>query len=146
MTSSDASYSDDPERRYSSCGFVLLLNGGIVHYKATKQNTVATSSTEAELLAVSTLAKEYLLWIRLFENIGIDLNYEAVISLDNQRTIRLITKEAPKYGRRRIHKELPPQKHANFIKQIGMEDIKSLIATGSSNQRGLMTGLPTSSP
>ncbi|KAI0997994.1 hypothetical protein K3495_g10197 [Podosphaera aphanis] len=142
MTFSDASYGDDPETRHSSCGFALLLYG------------------EAELLAVSTLAKEYLWWIRLFDNIGLDLNHEAVISLDNQQTIRLITKEAPKLVTKLKHvdihqlwlrqecqagkvkvewiptadmvadgftKELPPQKHANFIKKMGMEDIKTLI-------------------
>ncbi|RKF59860.1 Retrovirus-related Pol polyprotein from transposon TNT 1-94, partial [Erysiphe neolycopersici] len=62
MTFRVASYGDDPETRHSSCGFALLLYGGIVHYKATKQKTVTTSSTEAELLAVSILAKEYLWW------------------------------------------------------------------------------------
>ncbi|KAI0992677.1 hypothetical protein K3495_g15508, partial [Podosphaera aphanis] len=96
MSFSDASFGDDTETRHSSCGFALLLYGGIVHYKATKQKTVTTSSTEAELLAVSTLAKEYLWWIRLFENINLDLNHEAIISLDNQQTIRLISKETPK--------------------------------------------------
>ncbi|KAI0994702.1 hypothetical protein K3495_g13480 [Podosphaera aphanis] len=149
MKFSDASYGDDPETRHSSCGFALLLYGGIVHYKATKQKTVTTSSIEAELLAVSTLAKEYLWWIRLFENIGLELNQDAVISLDNQQTIRLITKDAPKLVTKLKHidihqlwirqefkagnikvewvltadmvadgftKELPPQKHANFLK------------------------------
>ncbi|KAI0996704.1 hypothetical protein K3495_g11479 [Podosphaera aphanis] len=160
MTFSDASYGDDPETRHSSCGFALLLYGRIVHYKATKQKTVTTSSTEAELLAVSTLPIEYIWWIRLFKNIGLDLNLDAIISLDNQQTIRLIQKEAPKLVTKLKHvdiyqlwirqecqagnikvewvptaemvadgftKELSPQQHAKFIKQISMEDIKTLI-------------------
>ncbi|KAI0994616.1 hypothetical protein K3495_g13565, partial [Podosphaera aphanis] len=113
MTFSDASYGDDPETRHSSCGFALLLYGGIVHYKATKQKTVTTSSTEAELLAVSTLAKEYLWWIRLFENIGLELNQDAVISLDNQQTIRLITKDAPKLVTKLKHIDI----HQLWIRQ-----------------------------
>lgn len=37
MRISDASYGDDQETRHSSCGFALLMYGGIVHYKATEQ-------------------------------------------------------------------------------------------------------------
>ena len=166
MTFSDASFADDPETRHSSCGFALMLYGGIVHYKATKQKTVTTSSTEAELLAVSYLAKEYLWWMRLFDGIELDLNHEAVISLDNKQTIRLITKESPKLvtklkhvdihqlwirqecqaGRIKVEwvptdqmvadgftKELSPQKHKNFIQQIGMQDITWLIKENNTN-------------
>ena len=113
MTFSDASFADDPETRHSSCGFALMLYGGIVHYKATKQKTVTTSSTEAELLAVSYLAKEYLWWMRLFDGIELDLNHEAVISLDNKQTIRLITKESPKLVTKLKHVDI----HQLWIRQ-----------------------------
>ena len=59
-TYSDAVYADDKETRQSSFGFCLQLFGGVVHYKATKQKTVITSLTEAELLALSSIAKEFI--------------------------------------------------------------------------------------
>lgn len=161
MSFSDASYGDDIQTRHSSCGFALILYGGIVHYKATKQKTVTTSSTESELLAVSLLAKEFIWWMRLYEYLQLDLNHESVISLDNQQTIRLATASDPKLvtklkhvdihqmwirqecqaGRVKIEwvsssnmvadgftKELPPQRHAIFLKQLGIVDIYELIA------------------
>ena len=62
-TYSDAAYADDKETRWSSFGFCLQLFGDVVHYKAIKQKTVVTSSTEAELLALSSTAKEFIYWL-----------------------------------------------------------------------------------
>jgi hypothetical protein len=60
MTTSDTVFSNDPTTRYSSNGFCFQLYGGVIHYKATKQYIVTTSSTEAELPALSTTAKEFI--------------------------------------------------------------------------------------
>jgi hypothetical protein len=60
MTSSDSAFADHPETRYSSYGFCFSLFGGVIHYKAIKGTTVTTSSTEAELLALSMTGKEYI--------------------------------------------------------------------------------------
>ncbi|KAI0997641.1 hypothetical protein K3495_g10547 [Podosphaera aphanis] len=67
VASSDASFADDPETRYSSNGFCLQLFNGMIHWKATKQKSVTTSSTEAELLALTITAKEYIWWISLLQ-------------------------------------------------------------------------------
>ncbi len=58
LCTSDAAYADDPVTRRSTAGFVFLLFGGPVDWKSTKQRTVTTSSTEAELIASSEAAKE----------------------------------------------------------------------------------------
>jgi reverse transcriptase-like protein len=71
---SDAAFADDKITRFSSYGYCLQLFGGIIHYKAIKQRTVTTSSTEAELLAISNTAKEYMWWIQLFKAINFDLH------------------------------------------------------------------------
>ena len=57
--SSDAAFADNPDRK-SSFGYLFKLFGGPIAWKATKQATVTTSSTEAELLAISTASKEVL--------------------------------------------------------------------------------------
>ena len=57
--SSDAAFADLPDRK-SSYGYVFKLYGGAITWKATKQPTVTTSSTEAELLAISAATKEAL--------------------------------------------------------------------------------------
>ena len=44
----------------------MVLHYGCIHFKATKQHTVTTSSTEAELLTVSLTVKELMWWKRFF--------------------------------------------------------------------------------
>lgn len=54
---SDASYGDNANR-FSSFGYTFSLFGGLIDWKATKQKTITTSSTESELLAISATVKE----------------------------------------------------------------------------------------
>ena len=58
LASSDASFADDSSTRYSSQGYAFKLFNGMIDWKASKQCTVTTSSTEAELLAISAAGKE----------------------------------------------------------------------------------------
>jgi hypothetical protein len=55
--SSDASFADNSDWK-SLYGYVFKLYRGPIVWKATKQQTVTTSSTEAELLALSTTTKK----------------------------------------------------------------------------------------
>ena len=50
---SDASFADNTLDRKSSQGYIFLLFGGPIAWKANKQDTITTLSTEAELLALS---------------------------------------------------------------------------------------------
>jgi len=60
IASSDSAFADDKVTRNSSYGFCFSLFGGVIHYKAVKGSTVTTSSTEAELLALSLTAKDFI--------------------------------------------------------------------------------------
>ncbi|ERF70711.1 hypothetical protein EPUS_09493 [Endocarpon pusillum Z07020] len=87
MASSDAAYADN-ESRHSSDGYLFQLYGGAIDWRAAKQRTVTTSSTEAELLALSRAAKEIIWWRRFFASIRFDTQQEMVINCDNLQTIR----------------------------------------------------------
>ncbi|KAK1911248.1 hypothetical protein P3342_011850 [Pyrenophora teres f. teres] len=50
VVASDASFADNTVDRKSSQGFILKLFGGAIAWRANKQDTVTTSTTEAELL------------------------------------------------------------------------------------------------
>jgi hypothetical protein len=92
---SDAAFTDDPVTRYSTERCLFKLFGGLIDWRSTKQKTVTTSSTEAELLALSHAAKEVLWWKRLFEAIQLSLGHEITIKCDNRQTIRLVTAQVP---------------------------------------------------
>ncbi|KAL0439860.1 UNVERIFIED_CONTAM: Retrovirus-related Pol polyprotein from transposon TNT 1-94 [Sesamum latifolium] len=59
---SDASFQSDDDDAKSQSGFVFKLNGGVVAWKSSKQDTTADSTTEAEYIAASEAAKEAV-WI-----------------------------------------------------------------------------------
>ena len=93
VIASDASFADDIEDRKSSQGYVIKLFGGPIVWKASKQNTVTTSTTEAELLALEQTAKETYALNRLFRDVALDLGDPIKLYCDNQQTIRLVVGE-----------------------------------------------------
>jgi hypothetical protein len=58
--------------RKSSQGFATKLLGGLIAWRANKQNTVTTSTTETELLALSQAAKEAI-FTRLLTSLKVTL-------------------------------------------------------------------------
>ncbi|KAL0453693.1 UNVERIFIED_CONTAM: Copia protein [Sesamum latifolium] len=55
---SDASFQSDDHDAKSQSSFAFKLNGGVVAWKSSKQDTIADSTTEAEYIAASKAAKE----------------------------------------------------------------------------------------
>jgi transposase InsO family protein len=159
QASSDASFADNPDRR-SSGGFLFKLFGGPIDWSAKKQKTVSTSTTEAELLALSEAAKQLLWWLRFFEAIEFDPEQGPItIDCDNRQTVRAMIKNEAIQTRLRhidIHnhwlrekvqnkeinvrwvdtdsmpadgltKPLSTEKHAAFVKQLGLVNISHKI-------------------
>ena len=61
----DAGFQSDLDDFRSQTGFVFCLNKGDVSWRSSKQDTVADSTTEAEYIATSVVAKEAV-WIKNF--------------------------------------------------------------------------------
>ncbi|KAL0345892.1 UNVERIFIED_CONTAM: Secreted RxLR effector protein [Sesamum radiatum] len=55
---SDASFKSDDDDAKSQSGFVFKLNGGVVAWKSSKQDTTVDSTMEAEYIAASEAVKE----------------------------------------------------------------------------------------
>lgn len=68
---SDASFADNTVDQKSSLAYVMRLLGGTIGWRANKQATVTTSTTEAELLSLAQAAKETLFQRRLLEDLRI---------------------------------------------------------------------------
>jgi hypothetical protein len=97
QVASDASFADNTLDRKSSQGYAIKLFNGLIAWRASKQDTVTTSTTEAELLALSQVAKEAIFTSRLLEELKVQLPSHTInIQCDNQQTIRLVTQEVSK--------------------------------------------------
>jgi hypothetical protein len=92
VIASDASFADDAETRRSSQGYVMTLFNGPVVWKAGLQDTVTTSTTEAEILSLERTAKESYALDRLLRDISLDLGH-LKIYCDNLQSIRLVVED-----------------------------------------------------
>jgi hypothetical protein len=115
--SSDAAFADNSLDRKSSQAFVMKLFGGTICWKATKQTTVTTSSTEAELLSLSYTAKEALFMNRLLKDLKLRLPEAPTIECDNKQTIRLVTQEISALQTRLRHVDI----HNHWLRQETMD-------------------------
>ena len=111
--SSDAAFADDQQTRKSSFGYLFQLYGGPIDWKASKQITVTTSSTEAELLALSETARQCIWWMNFFRHIQFDLSDRTPIRCDNQQTLGLVNNEMPRLSTRLKHIEV----HDSWLRQ-----------------------------
>jgi len=103
LPASDAAFADDSTTRKSSFGYLFQLYGGPIDWKASKQITVTTSSTEAELLALSETARQTVWWNRFFECIRFQTGQNTTIICDNQQTLDLVNRPTPKLSTRLKH-------------------------------------------
>ena len=107
LNAADASHANNPDRR-STQGILMKLFGGPVFWKSVKQSTVATSTTEAELVALSTGSKELLAIERLLHQVGLQMPADAMhsITCDNLQTVRLVRDESPRVSTRLRHVDI----------------------------------------
>jgi hypothetical protein len=109
---SDAAFADNEDRK-SSDAYLFKLFGGPVDWRAGKQKTVTTSSTEAELLGLTQTAKESYWWIRFFKAIGLDLQHDISVQCDNTQTINAVTKEDGELTTKLKHVDI----HRHWLRQ-----------------------------
>ena len=90
VLASNSSFGDNKLDQKSSQGYIMKLFGGAVAWRADKQDTITTSSTEAELLAISQTAKEAIYLSRLMQTLNLVIPEALTIQFDNAKTIRLL--------------------------------------------------------
>ncbi|GJV14712.1 retrovirus-related pol polyprotein from transposon TNT 1-94 [Tanacetum coccineum] len=69
----DADYAKDPDKGRSITGYVFMVHGCVVSWKATLQHVVALSTTEAEYMALTEAVKESIWLIGLLIELGVNL-------------------------------------------------------------------------
>ena len=90
-----------------------MLFGGLIDWKATLQRSVTRSTTETELLSLSTAAVEIIWWQRFFEAIGFDLEREFTLLCDNMQTVRLLRHDTLKLDTKLRHIDV----HQHWLRQ-----------------------------
>ena len=91
----------------------MKLFGGAVAWRANKQDTVTTSTTKAELLAVSQTAREAIYLSRLMKALKLVLLEALTIEYDNLQTIRLLVDKAMKLQTKLRHVNI----HSHWLRQ-----------------------------
>jgi hypothetical protein len=136
---SDASFGDNSDRK-STEGFLAQLFGGPIDWKASKQRTVTTSTTEAELLALSEAGKSVFWWKRLFESVGFDPEHNVSIACDNKQTIDLLIKPEPQLRTKLRHVDI----HHHWLRQEVQNEklIVEWVPTAQMAADGLTKPLP----
>lgn len=126
-TFSDADFGGCTKTGRSTSGVVVKYAGGAISWMSQRQPTVATSTTEAEIIAASEAAKEIIWLSRLFKNI-VTLKQVPIIEVDNTAAVRL--SENPEFHRRTKHIAI---KHF-FIREMVTEGELAVQQISSENQ------------
>ena len=81
----DADWAQDKDcKRKSTSGYVFIMCGGAISWQSKKQSTIALSSTEAELMAITSSTKE-LLWFRHhLGDMGLSVAQPTTLLVDSQ--------------------------------------------------------------
>ena len=95
---SDADFGGDPDRRRSKTGWLIKVNGCLVGWRSALQSTVATSTMEAEYMALGESAKESRFVRELIEEIQLAVHRPVVHYEDNQPAVAL-SKDQTKRGK-----------------------------------------------
>ena len=114
VVASDASFADNTLDRKSSQAYAMKLFGGLIGWRANKQTTVTTSTTEAELLALSQAAKESIFVSHLIKELGVTLDDQRIqIQCNNTATVRLVESELPTLNTKLRHVDI----HNHWLRQ-----------------------------
>lgn len=100
---SDSDFGGCTETGRSTSGYVMMYAGGAISWRSQRQAIVATSTTEAEVIAASEAAKEVIWLRRLLQGI-VNLKEVPTLQVDNRAAVKL--SHNPEYHRRTKHIEI----------------------------------------
>lgn len=100
---SDSDFGGCTKTGRSTTGYVMIYAEGAITWRSQRQAIVATSTTEAEVIAASEAAKEVIWLRRLFRDI-VDLKEVPTLQVDNRAAVKLA--HNPEYHRRTKHIEI----------------------------------------
>ena len=136
----DASFADCTIDRKSSQAYVMKLFGGTIGWRANKQDTVTTSTTEAELLSLAQAAKEAMFISRLVRELGVNVERSHILQRDNRQTISLVKEDIvtlrTKLRQVDIHNQWLRHEAINGTLEVVYQPTEHMIANGLTKALG----------
>jgi hypothetical protein len=134
---SDASYGNSADGRKSICGYIGKYGNARVSWKTMKQQSTATSTTEAEYMALSSACKQALWMSYLLQSFGTTLKPR--LRCDNQAAIHISNN--PVLHQRTKHIDI----QFHFVREKVLEQKVKLeyVSTDENEADGFTKGLGT---
>jgi hypothetical protein len=131
---SDSEYAGDKDSRISVYGYILYFCGAPIAWKSKAGKSVTLSSTEAEYVASSEIAKEAIFVKNILDSIGIKINLPIHIRVDNVGAIYLANNYAT--GQRTKHIDI----RAHFLREyIESGVLKVVFIRSEDNDADILT-------
>ena len=118
---SDSEFGGDPKTRVSVSGWVIYFQGVAISWSSKAQRSVTLSSTEAEYMALSEVAKEIIFAKHVLDSMGIKVKLPIVINVDNTGAMFLGMNRM--IGQRTKHIDI----RAHFVREYIQDDILKLV-------------------
>ena len=99
----DASYCDDKTSGKSTVGYMITLNGGLIHFKSRLSKHVCTSTAMAEYVGMYECTRSIMLLRMLLEDLQVPQLDKTVIKCDNQSAIAIAEAEIPVSSHKHLH-------------------------------------------
>ena len=132
---SDSDYAGDSDTRKSVSGYVIYLCGVPISWRSKAQRSVTLSSTEAEWIALSEVAKEVLFMAQVLKSMGIKIELPIVIRVDNTAAIFLSNNVTT--NQRTRHVDIRTKFVMQYTGPDGM--LKIIFVKGTDNDSDIMT-------
>ncbi|XP_039307881.1 secreted RxLR effector protein 161-like [Solenopsis invicta] len=120
----DADWAGDTFDRKSTSGFMVKLFGATVTWTTRKQNTVALSSTEAELVSLCELICDLLWIVRILLDLDLVIDFPITLFEDNQSCIRAALSN--NFNKRLKHVDVKYHFICDLIKKKEIFEVKYL--------------------
>ena len=133
----DAAHATDMIQRKSVTGLVFTLAGGAIAYKSKLQATIATSSTEAELIAAVTAAKMAKYLRSVLHQLGFPQDGPTLLHEDNQAVINIVNCSQPTSRTRHVAVQTFAIQEWRAKKQIKLDYISTDVNVADDLTKGL---------
>ena len=97
----DSDWSSDPINRKSISGWAIFIGNNLISWGSKQQNILATSSTEAEFVAISEVCKDIVFIIKILEFLDIKVELPVTVKVDNTGAIFIADNSVVKRTKRK---------------------------------------------